>query len=110
MMLSRNLKLLRESKGLGVNELSRRSGVNASYISAIENGRRENPSREILIKLADALEIPVEELVLEKIRSNDADLQNDVELRIMFNMIKNLSESDKRKIRAVLDTFEQEAD
>ena len=69
MMLSKNLRIIRESRGIGVNELARRSGVNANYISAIENGRRENPSKEILSKIADALEIPVEELLVEKMRT-----------------------------------------
>ena len=109
-MLSKNLRVIRESKGIGVNELARRSGVNASYISAIENGRRENPSKEILSKIADALEINVEELLVEKMRTDENEVDNDIELRIMFNKIRNLSESDKRKIKAVLDTFDQEVE
>lgn len=110
MMLSKNLKIIRESRGIGVNELARRSGVNASYISAIENGRRENPSKEILSKIADALEIPVEELLVEKMRTNEDEIEDDVELRVMFNKIRNLSDGDKRKIKAVLDAFDQEVE
>jgi transcriptional regulator with XRE-family HTH domain len=110
MMLSKNLRIIRESRGIGVNELARRSGVNASYISAIENGRRENPSKEILNKIADALGIPVEELLVEKMRTEEYGTDNDVELRIMFNKIRNLSDGDKRKIKAVLDTFDQEVE
>lgn len=109
-MLSKNLKIIRESRGIGVNELARRSGVNASYISAIENGRRENPSKEILSKIADALEIPVEELLVEKMRTNEDEIEDDVELRVMFNKIRNLSDGDKRKIKAVLDAFDQEVE
>ena len=109
-MLSKNLKIIRESRGIGVNELARRSGVNASYISAIENGRRGNPSKEILSKIADALEIPVEELLVEKMRTNEDEIEDDVELRVMFNKIRNLSDGDKRKIKAVLDAFDQEVE
>lgn len=109
-MLSKNLRIIRESKGIGVNELARRSGVNASYISSIENGKKGNPSKDILNKIADALEIPVEELLVEKMRTNEDEIDNDIELRIMFNKIRNLSDSDKRKIKAVLDTFDQEVE
>ncbi|MEY8416711.1 helix-turn-helix domain-containing protein [Tissierella praeacuta] len=58
-MIGDNLKRIREELGLGVNELSRISGVNASYISSIERGIKSNPSMEILEKIANALNIEV---------------------------------------------------
>lgn len=62
-MLGKNMKKIRESKGLGVNELSRRSGVNASYISSLERDEKKNPSLTILEKLADALDVNVNEFM-----------------------------------------------
>ncbi|MBM7869340.1 transcriptional regulator with XRE-family HTH domain [Clostridium pascui] len=62
-MFGENIKRIRELKGLGVNELSRLSGVNASYISAMERGEKENPTIVTLKKLADALEVTVDELM-----------------------------------------------
>lgn len=61
-MFSNNIKKIREEKGLGVNELSRASGVNASYISALERGEKENPTINTLNKIADALEVPLDYL------------------------------------------------
>lgn len=61
-MFSNNIKKIREEKRLGVNELSRVSGVNASYISALERGEKENPTINTLNKIADALEVPLDYL------------------------------------------------
>lgn len=55
---SDNLKKYRHEKGLGVNELGRRVGVSGAYISALEMGKKQNPSLEIIEKIATALDIP----------------------------------------------------
>ncbi|WP_050607236.1 helix-turn-helix domain-containing protein [Clostridium niameyense] len=70
-MFGENIKRLRELKGLGVNELSRMSGVNASYISAMERGEKENPTINTLKKLADTLEVTVDELMKSEPISED---------------------------------------
>jgi transcriptional regulator with XRE-family HTH domain len=62
-MFGKNIKNIRESKNIGVNELSRLSGVNASYISALERDEKKNPSVAILEKLAIALEISIDEIM-----------------------------------------------
>lgn len=62
-MFSNNIKEIREMKEIGVNELSRLSGVNASYISALERGEKQNPTITTLKKIADALEVTVDELL-----------------------------------------------
>lgn len=110
-MLGENLKRLRLSLGLGVNDLSRISEVNASYISAIENGKKNNPSRNVLEKLAQALNVSVEVLLIEKmIPDNEKNIDVSEEgLKVLFNKIRNLSESDQRKIKAVIDAFEKES-
>lgn len=60
-MIGKNLQRIRESKDLGVNELSRLADVNASYISSIERGAKTNPSPTILNKLSDALGVSIDE-------------------------------------------------
>jgi transcriptional regulator with XRE-family HTH domain len=64
-MVGNNIKRIREQKSISVNELSRLSGVNASYISALERGKKNNPSLDILQKIADALEITPKDLTSE---------------------------------------------
>ena len=72
-MFGKNIKRIRELKGLGVNELSRLSGVNASYISALERDDKKNPSVTILEKLANALEVTVDEFMKSDITYDDID-------------------------------------
>lgn len=62
-MFGDNIKAIRLKRNYGINELSRLSGVNASYISALERDEKKNPSIIILEKLAKALEVPLSELM-----------------------------------------------
>lgn len=43
-------------------ELARRIGATASYVNDIEALRRKPPSKQVIEKIAQALEIPVEKL------------------------------------------------
>ena len=82
-MIGTNLKIIRTSKGIGVNQLSRMSGVNASYISALERGEKKNPGMAILQKLANAMNITIDELITE-------DKNNVVDMEKPTNVIKEI--------------------
>jgi len=58
-MIGDNIKRIRELKDLGVNELARIANMNASYISALERNKKNNPSMDVLEKLATALQVSV---------------------------------------------------
>lgn len=60
-----NVKSLREGKGWSQDKLSEVSGLHRTYISGIERGVR-NPTIEIAHQLAEALEVPVNELFMGK--------------------------------------------
>ena len=51
------LKDKRLEKGMSLRYLSQLSGVSHTEISKIEKGERENPNRNVLIKLANALDV-----------------------------------------------------
>jgi len=70
-VIGENLRKIRESKSLGVNQLSRMSGINASYISNLENNKRKNPSIETLQKIADALEVSVDDFFKDDINNKN---------------------------------------
>ena len=55
---SNNLKKYRNEKGLGINELGRKIGVSGAYISALETGKKVNPSLDVIDKISSALDIP----------------------------------------------------
>lgn len=85
-MFGKNIKSIRESKNIGVNELSRLSGVNASYISALERDEKKNPSVAILEKLALALDVTLEDLMktdsisIDELDKNSNQLKEETEL------------------------------
>ncbi len=60
------IKAWREVRGLTLTELAARCGdpISKGYISEVENNKIRQPNDEYLIRIAKALDIPVEYLVL----------------------------------------------
>ena len=61
--ITRNLKKLRESKGLSQEKLARLSDVANNTIVKIEAGKNQNPTLDTLKKIAKALSVSVDELI-----------------------------------------------
>lgn len=61
-MLNKNLRRIRLDRGLSLNKLALKSGINKSTISEIENNKILNPSNKTLQKLSDALECSIDYL------------------------------------------------
>ena len=57
------LRSLREGQKLSLREAAAKTGVSVSYITQIENGRRNAPGPEVLKKLAPAYNVPVRDLL-----------------------------------------------
>ena len=62
-----NLRILREAKGLPQDELAHLADIHTTYLSGIENGKR-NISLRVLERLASALSVTEAELVRRKAR------------------------------------------
>lgn len=56
------VQLVREERGMSRTELARRSGVALSFLNYIESDMK-SPTVRTLEKLAEALEVPVSELL-----------------------------------------------
>ena len=61
-ILGLKLRKLRQEKHLSLSNLAARAGISVSYLSEIEGGRK-HPKPEKLIRLAEALGVPYDELV-----------------------------------------------
>lgn len=57
------LRDLRRAVGMSQRELARRTGLDFSYISKLENGRMPPPAGDTVVSLATALDLPPEELL-----------------------------------------------
>lgn len=60
-LLGRRIKQIRKRQGLTQEMLAEQAGISAQYVSNIERGK-ENPTLDLLLRLADALKIPLGEL------------------------------------------------
>lgn len=62
----RNLKALRGQKGISQEEFADKTKLDRTYISGLERGKR-NPSYLTLLKLAQSLDVRIEQLFTEDI-------------------------------------------
>ena len=62
MNIAKALKICRSAKGLSLETVAERSGISISYLSRIENQKRE-PTLPLIERLASALSIPVAILI-----------------------------------------------
>jgi transcriptional regulator with XRE-family HTH domain len=61
--LAKNVKRLREAKGLSQEKLARLADVANNTLIKMETGENINPTLETLKKVAKALEVSVDELI-----------------------------------------------
>ena len=66
LILGLKLKNLRLARGASLKEIAQRAGVSISYLSEIEKGKKY-PKPEKLIDLAQALDVPFDELVSQQV-------------------------------------------
>lgn len=62
---ARLLRLLRETSSKRQEDVADDIGISATYLSLIEHGKKE-PSREVLIKLADIYKVPFQLLIWDE--------------------------------------------
>jgi len=63
-------KQIRFKKGMTQQKLSERMEINSKYLSSIERGK-ENPTLNILIKLAESLEVHLNEIFDSSVQIED---------------------------------------
>ncbi len=65
-MIAKRLKELRKKAGWSQQKLAEKSGLSYNTITKIEQGAATMPTIQTIIKIADALEISIDELVGRK--------------------------------------------
>lgn len=61
--LGKIIKKARENAGLTQEQLAEKVGVHPSYVSRIERGKEDNPTREVLRNIAKLLNVKAEDLL-----------------------------------------------
>lgn len=62
-MIGKNIYNLRKQKGYTLSELAERAGVSKSYLSSIERDLKQNPSIQVVEKVASVFEVDLETLL-----------------------------------------------
>ncbi len=57
------IRLKREEKKISLSSLAKEIGISPGYLSQIENGKKTNPKLDIILKVADVLDIELEVLL-----------------------------------------------
>ena len=69
-----NLKRIRKKKKLALSQVSSMTGVSKSMLSAIES-HKKSPTISLLSTIADGLDIPMIELILDRSNSESPEVQ-----------------------------------
>jgi transcriptional regulator with XRE-family HTH domain len=102
-LLGERIKELRKEKGWLQEELADKIGTDARQISRYENGRI-TPSTEAIVKLAEAFDVSIDYLLIDKaprrsLRVSDLGLLNRLE------EIQSLSDDDRSSLLRILDAL-----
>ena len=65
-MFGKRLKQLRKKAGWSQQKLAEKAGLSYNVITKIEQGAAKNPNIQTMIKLADAFQISIDELLGRK--------------------------------------------
>ena len=102
--LGDKLRALRKQKKLSLEQLAELTDSSKSYIWELENKDDPKPSAEKIGKIATVLEVTTEFLLTESATTPDEEVLDEA----FFRKYKNMSEPDKKKIRKILDAWEDE--
>ena len=64
------IKNIREKKNITIYRLSKMTGINRPYLTQLENNKKFNPSLKIMYKIANALEVKVDDLFYSELDLN----------------------------------------
>lgn len=67
--LAQVLQILKEKKEVSLNQIQIETGLSKSYVSRLANGSRDNPSLQVLLKLADFFDTDVSDLLKSELVS-----------------------------------------
>ena len=70
-MIGERIRYLRLQKGYSISRLAKETGVSKTYLSNLDRGVQNNPSLQILEKVAARFGITVDQLISEDFKKED---------------------------------------
>ena len=102
--LAANIKKLRKEKGWAQAELAEKTDSTLSHINKIETGKY-NPSMDALIKLSEAFEVTIDQLVFGNATELDEIKLQNKNTAHMAKLIDSLDADDRQTIVGMLKTM-----
>ena len=97
------IKQIREKKGYSIRTLSEKTELSYTYINDLENNKKINPTLDILIKIANALDVNVKDLFYtrldietlrnkmhDSIDTNGLDADKTIEISQLLDLVLNI--------------------
>ena len=106
MSLGARLHELRVRDRMSLQDVADAIGISKAHVWNLEKGMSDNPSMEMLLKLADLFRVRVADLVGE----NPAAESEAPEMVAMFRDLKSLSERDREAIRVLMEQMKRRPD
>jgi transcriptional regulator with XRE-family HTH domain len=99
-LLGRRIRSLREAKDWTQQELGNQADVNYKFLGEIERGQ-QNPSLNVLVKIASALEVDLPEMLrFEHEASDRKQIESQIE-----KILKTMPDAELRQVLLVLHTL-----
>ena len=99
MTFGERLNELRIKRGMSLQDVATRVGMSKAHVWNLEKGISDNPTVEVLTKLADLFRVRIADLVGENPEAAD----EAPEMVAMFRDLKRLGERDRETIRLLME-------
>lgn len=99
MSFAAKLNQMRVAKRMSLQQVGDEIGISKAHVWNLEKGKAENPSMELVLKLADLFQVRVADLVGENPEAEG----EDPEVVAMFRDLKKLEREDRETIRVLME-------
>ncbi|WP_028784986.1 helix-turn-helix domain-containing protein [Thalassobacillus devorans] len=100
-MEGNRIRKIRKERKLSINELSTRTGISKSYLSLLERGIHNNPSLEVLNKIANVLQVNIDILIGEEEAAEEKHVVS-IEIKLLE---KDINSQSLNQLKDMLDHF-----
>ena len=106
MSLATRLHDLRVANRLSLQQVADRIGISKAHVWNLEKGQADNPSMELVVKLADLFRVRVADLIGE----NPDAAGEDPEVIALFRDLKGLEDDDREIIKGLMEQLKRRRD
>lgn len=106
MSFAKRLHELRVKQRLSLQQVADKVGISKAHVWNLEKGQADNPSMELVMKLADLFRVSVADLAGE----NPNAAEEDPEMVAMFRDLKGLKDEDRELVRGMMEQLKRRQD